>query len=552
MLGGYDWQNRGRQLALYMLVALALLLLYLIFMFGQFKGLADTNALDYAQIARNLARGEGFTTQFIKPLSLTRSLRISQHPDVTYPPLHPWITSLFMRMLGPNQRAAALACGVPFLLSVPLVFILGLWLFDYRTAWLAVGLYVTSMATLGYSISGLEVSLLTLLFIGLVMVLYQYGQALQRRQWLAAGAGLLLGLIYLTKYIWVLSLIPVLIYLYYSTLRRQRSRTLLTVVAVLFVVIIPWCFRMYAVTGNPFFSWRWYETTMLTRSNPGMTLYRSFPEQLETLPTHIIRHPVEIYEKVRSGVGRLYLTLNNLGGPYVTAFFIVAILVPLGTRNFERIRYLLYGTYAIIFLALVIVQPGGRLLYPLAPLITLIAAGFFLRIFRPLVQNMGPREQIRYTVIAVGALLIVHTVPLGISLTERTRPGEEPQGRIMERWSREAAGLAGAGPIITDVPWLLAWHGDIPAIWLPRSTEDLERMQQAVGQIQWLLLTPLVARAEKAERTEEWAKPWRASLSRDIEPFHGFVVHERIGDGSWILYRKMPFAAGTNTEQTSE
>lgn len=548
----YDWQTQGRQGGIYLLVALALVFVYLVYMAGNFKGLADPNALDYAQIARNLATGQGFTTNFIKPLSLTRNLRVTQHPDLTYPPLHPWITSLFMRMLGPTQRAAALACGVAFLLTVPLVFILTVWFFDYRAAWLATGLFVVGVPTIGYSISGLEVSLLSLLVTGLIMVLYRYAQSRQYRLPLAAGAAAILGLIYLTKYVWAVTIIPVLIYIYYSTPRRQRGRMLLIFIVVFFVVIAPWCYRMYAVSGNPFFTWRWYETTMATRTNPGNTLYRSFPEHLMTLPTYAIVYPMEIYEKARAGMANLYPFLATIGGPYVTAFFLVAILVPLGSKNFERVRYLIYGMYGIVFAVLVVVLPAGRLLYPLAPVTIVIAAGFYFRIFRPLVSNMGPREQLRYTALAVAALLIFQAFPLALSLTKRERPGEEPTQETLQRWSKEAAELAEDGPIITDIPWLMAWHANIPAIWLPRSIEDLARMQQAIGQIQWLLMTPTVSRTQATERTEEWVKPWRQALVRDIPPFHGFVVHERLGDGSWILYHKLPRASGTATSEPSE
>ncbi len=544
----YSWQARARQVGIYLLMALALVFLYLVYMAGNFKGLTDPNALDYAQIARNLATGQGFTTNFVKPLSLTRSLRVTRHPDLTYPPLHPWIISLFMRMVGPTQRAAALACGTAFLLTVPLIFILATWFFDYRTAWLASGLFVVGVSTIGYSTSGLEVNLLSLLVTGLIMVLYQYGQSQQHRVPLVAGSAALVGLVYLTKYVWTVAIIPVLIYVYFSTPRRQRSRMVLIFIIVFFIVIAPWCYRMYVVSGNPFFTWRWYETTMDTRTHPGNTLYRSFPEHLTTLPTYIILHPMEVYEKARAGMASLYPILAALGGYYITSLFLVAILVPLGSRNFERVRYLIYGIYGMVFAALVVVLPSARLLYPLAPVVIVIASGCYFRIFRPLVADMGPREQTRYTAVAIAALLILQAFPLALSLTRRDRPGEEPTQQTLQRWSKEAADLAEAGPIITDIPWLMAWHADVPAIWLPHTVEDLARMQQAVGQIQWLLLTPTVSRTQATERTGQWVEAWRQALVRDIPPFHGFVVHERLGDGSWILYHKVARASSMPTE----
>ena len=63
----------------------------------QFNGLRHAEAMDQAQVARNLARGKGFTTQFIRPLSLwwlversaSRNAMLDGHPDLLNPPAYP-------------------------------------------------------------------------------------------------------------------------------------------------------------------------------------------------------------------------------------------------------------------------------------------------------------------------------------------------------------------------------------------------------------------------------------------------------------------------------
>src|SRR3712207_605349 len=57
------WIKRG--LALVVVIGLALF--YLI---HEFRGLATSQAMDQAQIARNLANGEGFKTDFVRPLAI--------------------------------------------------------------------------------------------------------------------------------------------------------------------------------------------------------------------------------------------------------------------------------------------------------------------------------------------------------------------------------------------------------------------------------------------------------------------------------------------------
>ncbi len=548
MRANITWQQRAPRLITYALIALALIFLYLIFMAGQFHGLTNENAMDYAQIAQNLAQGEGFTTNFIKPLSLLRNSSLAHHPDLSYPPLHPWFTSLIMRLIGTNDRAAALASGIPFLLTVPLVFLFTCWIFDQRAAWLAAGLHFTNIEILGYAISGLEVCLLSLWFIALFMILYQYARHRDYHLILAGATGLLLALIYLTKYIWAAVLIPVLIYLYFTTQRHERIKVVLVVVAIFLLTISPWCYRTFRVSGNPFFTWRWYEITMNTRTNPGMTLHRSLPEKLTGPLTYVLIHPVEIYEKFRAGIGNLYGVLARVAGVYVTPFFLVAVLAPLSTKDFERLRYLLYSIFVLMLFMLLAVAPAPRLLYPLAPVVTLIAAGFFYRIVLPLVQDFGAREKRRYTALAVGVLLVLHTTPLLFAISVRPRPDQVPAIEQSQDWARAAKELGGE-PIISDQPWLLAWHNDMTAIWLPKTAVDLQRIQDRIGQIPWILLTPGVARNQVPERTQEWTGLWRQAIAREVAPYYGFVVWKRIGDGTWVLFHKTPRAAPTISEQ---
>src|SRR3712207_380404 len=72
--GAAVWIRRG----LALVVVLGLALFYLI---HEFRGLATSQAMDQAQIARNLANGEGFKTDFIRPLGIGMLQRA--HKDVT-------------------------------------------------------------------------------------------------------------------------------------------------------------------------------------------------------------------------------------------------------------------------------------------------------------------------------------------------------------------------------------------------------------------------------------------------------------------------------------
>jgi 4-amino-4-deoxy-L-arabinose transferase-like glycosyltransferase len=532
----YAWV---RTVLIWGLVCLGTVFLYLVFMVHNLDAITDIDALDYAQIARNLAQGKGFSTDFIKPLTLTRITTLDQHPDLIYPPLHTLVTSVFIRALGANKRAIALACGVPFLLTLLVTYLLGLRLFDKRVAVLGTALFGLYLGTLRYSISGLEVCLLGLWVTGLFLVLYLLAGEHKRVPWLAASSGALLGLIYLTKEIWMVLLVPALLYLFFTVERRQRWLALGLALGAFALVILPWCIRVAHLTGNPFFTWRWYETEMETMTNPGNTLYRSYRPDVQSPLTFMIYHPAEVYDKLHDGAMTLYGVLATLSGPFALGFFVVAILVPLGNAAFERLRYLLYAAYVLLFGALCWVMPSPRMMYPLGPIIGLIAAALFFRVLTPLSRRYAPQQQARALNWGLALFVLLQAMPLLGNLSQRSRPGAETSATRVEALCKQVADATGEGVIVADVPWYTAWYGQRTSIWLPRSWDDLERLQMDVGQIQYLLLTPTVANWESTERTGEWIKLWSAAQTGRPVGYRGFVIYRLLGD-NWVLFRKAP------------
>jgi 4-amino-4-deoxy-L-arabinose transferase-like glycosyltransferase len=536
------WQARLARAGVVLMSVLALLGLCLTFHAGQYKGVTNILAMDYAQVARNLAQGEGFTTKLIRPLSLARNPRIDRHPELTYAPVHPYLASLFMRMMADKGRALALSCGVAYLLCVPVVFFLGWQLFDLRTGILSAVVFATSLANLRQSISGLEVLWLTLWVCLLFLVLHTLSRKQRWRLHLAAVAGLLMALIYLTQYLWIVVLPLVLAFIYLSSDKRTRVQASVLFLAVFALAILPWCIRNVRVAGAPFFTFRWAEAVMATRSNPGNTLYRQFIPEWPTFVGYAFHHPMEIVQKAQGDIEELYPALLTIGGPFVTAFFLVAALVTLGTATFERMRYLWYTMYLVLFVTLVFVAPAERLLMPLGPMAAIIGVGFFFRLMETKVGDLAPRDRMRWLGVGIAVLLLLHGWPTFSAMLRGVGPEEERLARL-EGAVREVASLT-SGPIVTDVPWLIAWYADRPAIWLPKTTADLRNMQDKLGKLAWMLLTPQIVDEgyDLAERTRsEWGPAWGEGIRGDIE-FQGYRVIKRIAQGNWVLFRADPNA----------
>jgi hypothetical protein len=197
----------------------------------------------------------------------------------------------------------------------------------------------------------------------------------------------------------------------------------------------------------------------------------------------------------------------------------------------------------LVFAFLVVVLPSMRLLYPFVPVATLIAAACFLRVLTPLMNKLSEPARPRAILWAMAVFALIQAGPLLVDLLR-------PDDLIVTENLRQLIAVSQAvsqdaqGPIVTDVPWWMAWYGHHTAIWLPRSWEDLDRMQRDIGQIRFLLLTPWVVQWSAREHAEDWARLWSQARSGQITSSHGFVVYRIYpGDGrgnDWILFVRSP------------
>src|SRR5262245_51775491 len=101
------------------LSCLAVVMLVVGYNWRSFKNMNSVEAMDTAQVARNVSRGKGFSTQFIRPLSIYLVKSRSEakfgvvpqgsladyaqlkgsHPDLANPPVYPCVLAALMKIL---------------------------------------------------------------------------------------------------------------------------------------------------------------------------------------------------------------------------------------------------------------------------------------------------------------------------------------------------------------------------------------------------------------------------------------------------------------------
>jgi hypothetical protein len=494
----------------YALAFLAIAALLMVYNLRVVKNFGTQEAMDTAQLARNISEGKGYTTSFIRPFSLhlvsernrenpsasasgVHDLaRIKRaHPDIANPPVYPVVLAGVMKVLPFEFNASK---TVPFwsqkgrfwryqpdfliswfnqALFLVVIFLTYFWakrMFDMPIAATAAILLFGSEILWRFSSSGLSTMLLMLILVGMVwmMTLLQTELAEPKRGALflplvAAGVGVLVGAGALTRYGFGWLIIPavLMVTLFGGPKRVHLSLLMFGAFA---VVLVPWIFRNWNVSGTLF----------------GTATYDLF-RGASIFPDHRLDRSLspEIQPSVRAIWMKLLinarLILQNeffsFGGGWIIALFLVGLMVGFRSPVIRRMRYFVTGSLGLFF----VVQAMGRtqlsedspginsenLLILLVPFIVVYAVSFFYLL---LDQIQLPAKQLRYAVVALLALLAY--LPLGFALLPpkgipvNYPPYYPPMIQHTGELFREHELM------MSDVPWAMAWYGRRQCVWL--------------------------------------------------------------------------------------
>jgi hypothetical protein len=522
-----------------LVLGLAVVGLALVYNLRAYRNLATQEAMDSAQLARNIADGKGYTTLFIRPFSLylvqshnqakyaaapaTTNLDFAQikfnlHPDLANPPVYPVVLAGLMTVRSfrypvelmkpfwsdnshfwryqPDFQIAVFN-EVLLLVVVGLTFFLARKLFDVNVAWLAALLTIGCELLWQFSISGLSTLLLMVIFLGLTWCVLRIEEMVcepqPRPNWLlglALASGVLTGVGALTRYAFGWTIIPVALFLFFFSGQRRVLHTLAALGAFV-VVLIPWVIRNYAVSGTPFGT-AGFAIVEGTGLFPRFQLERSVHPDL----THALWLKLYVTKLLGNAHDILVNDLPRLGGSWVSILFLAGLLLGFRGMAVRRMRYFLLmclGTF-IVVQALGQTQlsnesPGVNsedLLVLLVPLVFCYGVSFF---FTFLEQMKLPVLQLRYAVIAVFAVL--SCLPMIFTLLSPKAspvvypPYYPPDIQNTAGWMKENELM------MSDVPWAVAWYGRHQCVWLTlNAQDDFFAINDYLKPVQALYLTP--------------------------------------------------------------
>ncbi|HOB99193.1 MAG TPA: glycosyltransferase family 39 protein [Verrucomicrobiota bacterium] len=489
----------------------------------EFQNFRAPEAMEAAQLARNLSQGEGYTTKCIRPLTIgllqsrqgfDARLARQAHPDLTNPPLYPAILAGLMAVapfrfevmpqfwMYQPEVIIALFNQALFFLTLWLVYRLARRLFDVPVAVVTVLVLLGSDILWRFTVSGLSTNLLMLILTALLSALAtaEHGCRDETRPtgWFVRQSVVIGGLIALgalTRYAFAWLLAPVLICSWFW-FGKRRLLTLALITATFLVIFGPWIARNYAVSGTPF-------------GVPGFALFQDtlpFPDtRLErSLQPDLAKvEPRDILRKIFTYVGEISQNeLPRLGGAgWIGAFFLVSLFLRFRNPGLGRLRAFLI----ISLVVFVFVQAGGHthlsqdtlllntenLLILLLPGVALFGTALF---FVLLDQFDLAIVEMRYLVIVL-FLTATSSQFITALLPPRTYPFAYPP--YLPPWIQETSSfLTSKELMMSDVPWAVAWYGNRNCVW---TTLDATRSFYAINDEQQpivgLYLTPLTTDA---------------------------------------------------------
>jgi 4-amino-4-deoxy-L-arabinose transferase-like glycosyltransferase len=523
----------------------------------QFNGLEKREAMDMAQLARNIARGQGFTTYCVRPLSLwqlkshtpSHDPKFMQHPDLYNPPLYPLVLAAIFkfvpenmfemkagdRVYGPERWIILPFNAVCLFVTLLLVYFWAKQLFDQRVAAMAGLLLLVSDTLWSYAVSGLPTNFLTLLVLLSLYCLYLADRRLNRSdipeaernvdQALAStspGSGVkalvilsavLLGLGCLTRYLAGFLAVPFALYVARIFSRRKARGWLAIYIGIVLALVIPWLVRNYVVSRNVLgiatYQFLDGETSQRTYHADASVAY-SF---------HI--HAREFLVRARRLVTE---SIKQIGSDFLIFFFAVGLMYSFRRRDAARLRAVLVGCLAAGVFGMAFVgwlgEPNGPEVYGANVLVLFLppVAVYGVAFFYLLLDRISFRMRLTRT-LTIAAFVALNIAPVVFTLLPPRRaiypypPYVAPVTYMVAGWfDKDEAGTS-------DLPWAMAWEGDRRTLWLPVTMEEFHDIDDYVVPkgTKFMLLTPyLMDQPLQSELLKGPYRDWAALIRGQI------------------------------------
>ncbi|MES2657578.1 MAG: hypothetical protein V4689_03115 [Verrucomicrobiota bacterium] len=499
---------------------LILIILTLGNLFVLFQGLNSPQAMDQAQISREIARGNGFTTKMIRPVAYNQAQKAANSStsfflfeDTYHSPLNPLLNAAVLKLIGadnakstvwqmnanemvfPLDRVIATVSTLFFLMAIGVNYLLISRIFDAKIAGVCAILMLFCETFWSYSLSGLPQMLMLLLFsCGIYFVYRAVESASEGRIAMTPAiiAGVFFTLLALTHWmtVWI-----ALGYIIYAAIAfRPRG---IVGISILVLILVPAIFVMMrnnTHSGSPF------GTAFLTLYNGlgnGSEAAVMRTTDLETQP--LILNGL-ISKILRTTLLQATDIIPFLGGIIVAPLFFISLLHPFKRASIANFRWsiLLMWIFAALGMAFFGISKDpldpNQLHLLFAPIMTAYGIAFISILWSRLdvvASNPILRNVHLIVVIAICALPLALSLPRSVMIgLDRRDHGGVPHWPpyFAPVLNSTESGLKGwvkdKQIVFSDQPWAVAWYADRVSIWLPPKREGFEKLESIAADLQ--------------------------------------------------------------------
>ncbi|MDP0490506.1 MAG: glycosyltransferase family 39 protein [Verrucomicrobiota bacterium JB023] len=466
-----------------------------------FRGLSAPEGMEQAQLAREIARGNGLQTKVLKPGEIRQMLNATNDsgrladiaPNTYHAPLNPVILGAVFRVIGANDfdryrmktdesiyyldRVVAGFSIICFLLAVGMTYLLTCRVFDAKIASATVVSMVLCELFWSISMSGLPQMLMLLFTTCGLYFSYRAIESAEEGQFglvHAILAAVFFALLALTHWlaIWIVLGYAVMA----SFLMRPRGLSgIIALVCLAAVAILPVMVNV-SVTGNPLGSafFVLYEGLANSEEYAMRTMDEVSPNVRGLI--------MSVFRSVFTQMGGLF---GFLGGIIAAPIFFLSLLHGFKRPAISNFRWLILVMWlcACFGMALFGLPEGAadsnQLHLLFAPIMA--AYGFAMLSILWTRLDIGDRYPLLSQAHLIGAVFI-SAAPMLFDLPRQfmqdiaSSPNYPPYApSIVQRNITEAVDEDEI--IATDQPWAVAWYADRRSLWLPFRMAELEGLE---------------------------------------------------------------------------
>lgn len=543
--------SRGMRLTFVLLLTGIVMLCY---NWRGYRNMGTQEAMDAAQVGRNISEGNGFTTKNIRPFSIYLVKKHNQdrlattetnsrpdyaqlkgmHPDLANPPVYPLVLGGLMKVLPfdytvnvtkpfwsvPNPRPRILTeeeektasarmfaryqpdffislFNQVLLIAVAVMtFCLARRLFDSSVAWMSFALVLFCELLWRFSVSGLSTMLLMVIFMGLIWCLVWIESEEREPAWghrAQTWLAITIGLLMGlgTLTRYSFGWLIIPVLVFLGIFCAIRRNQILIITATVFMLVVgPWIGRNIAVSGTPFGT-AGYALVEGTFLFPENKLARALEPNFKSVGFRPF-----MYKLTNNARNILQDELPKLGGSWVTALFLAGLLLSYRNPALVRLRYFLLASLVVMFF----IQALGRtqlsedspVLNTENLLILLVPVIFIFGagLFNSLLDQMTLKIRELRLVITVVFGLVMCLPMAFIFLVPKSSPLVYPP--YYPPAIQQTCNWMKPGELMmSDIPWAMAWYGNRQCLWLTANAESqFYAVHDFIKPVKGLYLTP--------------------------------------------------------------